>query len=128
MTYPKDDLVRYRLERARETLEEAELMMISNHLFGAANRLYYACFYAVSALLLKQDMASSKHSGVMALFNRHFVKTGKIPVDCGKFYSRMFDHRSKGDYADMLGEPEIQPQDLKTATNFIESIRTLIEE
>ncbi len=128
MTYPRDDLVRYRFERAKETLEEAELMMSSNHLFGAANRLYYACFYAVSALLVRHEFASSKHSGVMSLLNRNFVKTGKISVEYGKFYSRMFDHRSKSDYADMLAEPDVVSEDLKTAKDFIEAIQQLIKE
>lgn len=107
MTCPKDDLIRYRLDRANETLEEARIMMSTNHLFGAANRLYYACFYAVSALLEKHDLSSSKHGGVMSLLNRHFVKTGKVSIDHGKFYSRMFDHRSKADYADMLTTTEV---------------------
>jgi len=40
------------------------------------NRLYYACFYAVSALLIQQGLSSSKHTGVRSLFNRHYVKTG----------------------------------------------------
>lgn len=127
MTYPKDDLVRYRLERAYETLAEAELMINSGHLFGAANRLYYACFYAVSALLVKHDYSSSKHSGVMSLMNRHFVKTGKIPIDFGKFYSRLFDYRSKADYADMLGRPKVSQKDIKTAKNFIDTIEQLIK-
>lgn len=127
MTSPKDDLVRYRLERAKETLDEAELMMSSNHLFGASNRLYYACFYAVSALLVQHDLSSSKHSGVISFLNRNFVKTGKLSVDYGKFYSRMFDYRSKGDYADMLAEPDITLEDLKTAKDFIKAIQQLIK-
>ena len=128
MTYPKDDLIRYRLERAKETLCEAELMMNAGHLFGAANRLYYACFYAVSALLVKHDLTSGKHSGVMSLLNRHFVKPGRFPVAFGKFYSRIFDYRSKGDYADMLARPEITQEDIKTAKDFIETIEQMIME
>lgn len=126
MTYPKEDLINYRLDRVKETLAEAELMMNSGHLFGTANRLYYACFYAVSALLVRHDLATSKHSGAMSLLNRHFVKTGQIPVEFGKFYSRMFDYRSKGDYADMLAQPEVTQEDMKTAKAFIEATEQLI--
>jgi uncharacterized protein (UPF0332 family) len=125
--YPKQDLIVYRMGRARETLEEARLMFRSGYLHGAANRLYYACFYAVLALLVKHDLSSSKHSGVMGMFNRHFVKTGLISVDFGKFYSRIFDDRSEGDYADLLYGPEICESDLDTAQQFIDFIDTLLQ-
>jgi uncharacterized protein (UPF0332 family) len=52
MTGDQKDLVRYRMERAGETLQEARLMLEHGHLHGAANRIYYACFYATVALLL----------------------------------------------------------------------------
>ena len=74
MTEGQRDLVRYRMARAVETLPEARLMLQDEHLYGAANRIYYACFYAVVALLLTRNLSSSKHSGIMALFNNHFVK------------------------------------------------------
>ncbi len=56
-------LIRYRMERAGETLEEAAVMLEKGHVNTAVNRLYYACFYAVSALLLTRELASAKHSG-----------------------------------------------------------------
>ena len=74
MTGDQKDLVRYRMERAFETWQEARLMLEHGHLHGAANRIYYACFYATVALLLTKGLSSPKHNGVMALFNRHFVK------------------------------------------------------
>ncbi len=60
MTDGASDLIKYKLERSAETLEEAKLMLQSSHLFGAANRVYYACFYAVSALLLSKNLSSPK--------------------------------------------------------------------
>ncbi|WP_176237898.1 HEPN domain-containing protein [Candidatus Hakubella thermalkaliphila] len=68
------DLIRYRLEKARETLEDAELLLSQNRLSSAVNRLYYSLFYGVLALLETKGLASSKHAGVRALFNQHFVK------------------------------------------------------
>ena len=123
------DLIEYKLERSRETLEEAEIMLQSSHLFGAANRIYYACFYAVSALLLSEDLSSPKHSGVISLFNRHFVKTGLISVELGKFYSRLFDTRLESDYADLVTVELEEIQDnIKTAEVFISSVKSLIKE
>ena len=69
MTEGQKDLIRYKLNRAEETLAEAKLMIQSNHPYGATNRIYYACFYAVTALLLTRNLSSSKHSGVVSLFN-----------------------------------------------------------
>ena len=129
MTQGSEDLVKYKLERSGETLEEAKIMLRSSHLFGAANRIYYACFYAVSALLLSKDLSSHKHSGVLSLFNRHFVKTGLIPVELGKFYSRLFDTRIESDYADLVTIDLKEIQDnLKTAEIFIPAVKSLIKE
>ena len=128
MTTPQEELVRYRMERAWETLEEARLMFSSNHLHGAANRLYYACFYAVNALLAQNNMASSRHSGVASLFHRYFVKNKIVPVEFGKFYSKIFDDRTEGDYADMTSEIPISQQDFQTAKAFVEYIAQMIKQ
>jgi uncharacterized protein (UPF0332 family) len=76
MSAERDVLIHYRMARARETLAEADLMAQNGHWHGCVNRLYYACFYAVTALLLRHDLSAGKHAGVRSLFNRHFVRTG----------------------------------------------------
>lgn len=95
-------IIRYRLERAEETYLEALLMQREKHWNICANRLYYACFYAVSALLQQHDLSSGKHSGVKAFFNQHFVKTGILDKEFGRLYSRLFDARQEGDYIDFV--------------------------
>ena len=67
---------------------------------SATNRLYYACFYATSALLLTKGLESSKHSGVRSLFNQHFVKTGVVQKELGDIFQMMFSRRQDGDYDD----------------------------
>jgi hypothetical protein len=67
-------VIRYRLDRALESIDEAKLLLQNGHLHSSVNRLYYACFYAVSGLLLTEGLSSAKHSGTMALFERHWVK------------------------------------------------------
>lgn len=71
-------LIAYRLKRAAETLTEAQLMQREAHWNTCANRLYYAAFYAVSALLAHEGYVASKHTGIKAMFNQHFVKTGMV--------------------------------------------------
>jgi uncharacterized protein (UPF0332 family) len=92
------DLIQYRIARAREALDEAGVLSGSGHWNACVNRLYFSCFYAVSALLSKHDLTSSKHSGVRSFFNRHFAKTGIIPKETAEIYNSLFERRQEGDY------------------------------
>lgn len=124
----KEDLLTYRRSKAKETLQDAEILLNSNRLNSAVNRMYYALFYEVTALLLKNNMSSAKHSGIRALFNENFVKTGKVNVETGRFYSRMFEFRQKSDYADFVQfEEEKVKEWLVKAKEFIEEIERAIE-
>ena|SRR6056297_1003633 len=78
------DLIAYRLNRATETLSEIEIH-VNNGLWNTAiNRLYYACYYAASTLLLANDIKASTHSGVRQMLGLHFIKTGNISSELGK--------------------------------------------
>jgi uncharacterized protein len=102
VTPEQRDLVRHRLARAAEALDEARLLLDTGHTNTCVNRLYYACFYAVTALLLTEGRASAKHSGVRALFDGHWVKPGRVPVDVARTYRRLFSRRQQGDYDDWV--------------------------
>jgi uncharacterized protein (UPF0332 family) len=79
-------------------------------------------------LLLTRGLSSPRHSGVMALFNRHFVKEGIISVDMGQFYSRVFDHRLESDYGDVAGPGEEDVSaSFRKAQEFITRIESLVE-
>ncbi len=95
-------LVNYRLERAKESIEEAKILVERGHINTFINRLYYASFYAVSALLLAKGLSSPKHSGVRSLFHQNFVKSGVIDIESGRFFDKLFDNRQKADYSDLL--------------------------
>jgi len=96
------DLARYRLARAQETLEDARILARTGRWNACVNRLYYDCFYGVSALLVRDGLSSSKHAGVRSLFNRQYVKTGKIPKDLARIYNDLFERRQEGDYIDFV--------------------------
>ena len=102
MNKEKDDYIRYRMERASQSLQVAKSALESGLLNDAVNRIYYACFYAVSALLITRDLFSSKHSGVRSLFSQHFVKNGPFPRDLSRFYHDLFESRQNGDYEDFV--------------------------
>lgn len=123
----KSELIKYRMNRAKETLNEVHLH-IGNELWNTAvNRLYYACFYAVSALLLKNNIIASTHAGTRQMFGLHFIKTGIIPRESGKFFSEIFDMRQTGDYDDFIvfDKEDIMPM-LIAANNLIVEIETLL--
>lgn len=95
-------LIDYRLERAHESLEEAMTLLEQGHANTFVNRRYYACFYAVSSLLVTRDLSPAKHSGVRALFHQNFVKPGIVTVEIGQVYEKLFRNRQKVDYADFV--------------------------
>lgn len=127
MTNEKKTLVEYRLKRAEETLEDAKLLFDKEKLFSCVNRIYYAMFYVVNALLLVKDLVSAKHSGVLSLFNREFVNKGIVNKELGKFYARMFEYRQKTDYKDLV---EINQKDtekwLAQSEKFVDEIKKII--
>jgi len=57
------ELINYRREKAAEALENARFSFEKKHLFSTVNRLYYALFYEISALLKTKNFSSSKHTG-----------------------------------------------------------------
>ena len=87
----KKALVAYRIQRAYETLREAEVMIRESFYNAAINRLYYACYYATVALLLKYDIQTQTHNGVKTMpIIRMRGKPGKFLVfqDQFLFYVR----------------------------------------
>lgn len=98
----KEDYINYRLERAYEAFEDARLLAENERWNTAINRLYYASFYAVIALLIKNGIETQTHDGVRTQFGLQFVKTGIIERKFGKLFSKLFDYRLKGDYGDLF--------------------------
>ena len=129
MTSEEKELVHYRQERAREALEEARLLFDAGHLHTYVNRLYYACFYAVSALLFSQGQSTSKHTQLRALLHKELVKSGQVSVEQGRFFDLLFNNRQKGDYSDLVvfQAEEIAPW-LKQATHLVDCLIRLIPE
>ncbi len=128
MTKSNKELVSYRLQRARETLADARILADASRWNPCVNRLYYACFYAVSALLVQEGISSSKHTGLRSLFNRHFVKTNKVSKEKARIFNDLFERRQEGDYVDFVSfeESQVLPW-LPEAEAFVKKIAVLIE-
>ena len=100
--YKPEDYINYRITKANETIEEVEILIANKYWNTAVNRMYYACFYAVSALLVKEGVQTSSHSGCRQKFGQLFIQTEKIKKELGKHYSELFEKRQKGDYDDFF--------------------------
>ncbi len=119
--------VRCRLDQAEEAIVDAELLAGVRHWNPCVNRLYYACFYAVSALLLRHGYSSSKHSGVRSLFNRHFGRSGLIAPELVTEYNDLFERRHDADYSDLVycEEEAVRPR-IADAQRFVARIEALL--
>lgn len=128
-SYDKQALIQYRLDRAHEALADARLIFEQNgSAAGVVNRAYYAMFYATLALLLTIDKGSSKHQGVIALFDEFFMKPKILPIELGKMLHRVFDLRQTGDYRDLLIITREQAGDvLNIATQFVKAIEEKLD-
>ena len=121
-------LAKHRMAQAHETLAEAEQLLASQAFRGAVNRLYYAAFYAARALLATRDMDAARHSGLITLFQQHFVKTGLVPAETGKVLARAFEKRQTSDYGDFATIDAADAQDLSGAVHaFVNACGELLE-
>ncbi len=102
MKYSPEEYANYRLQRANETLQEVAVLIENEFWNSAITRMYYACFYAVGALLVVNGVETSSHSGMRQKFGQLFIKTGLIDRSLGKHYTDLFEKRHKGDYNDFF--------------------------
>lgn len=115
------------LEKAEQSLASAELELNAGYVNFAVNRLYYACFYAVTALLLRDGKQLARHSAVKSEFSRTYVKPGTVDVKWSKFYQKLFDDRQESDYIPTTAfEASDVAGRIQQAREFIDLIRSLI--
>lgn len=104
----QETLLAYRLREAEETLADARTILEAGGSSRTViNRSYYAMFYGVLALFIQAgtDIRTSKHAGVIGLFDKEFVHPGKLPVECSRMLHRLFDARQESDYKEFVQFP-----------------------
>ncbi|WP_372950781.1 HEPN domain-containing protein [Mariniphaga sp.] len=94
----REALIQYRLEQAQNSANDAELLMKNEKIPAAINRIYYAVFYCVLALALKEGYKTSKHMQLIGWFNKTFIATGKIENDYGRILRDCYEYRKSADY------------------------------
>lgn len=127
MAGTKKDSIDYRIAKSQEALEDALILSQHARWNGSANRFYYSCFHLIDALLYKNDLYASTHSGTKTLFNQHFIKTEILPKEFGKLYNELFEWRQEGDYTDFVNiEAEMLIPQIEKIKSFHEILFALI--
>ena len=95
-------LIKYRIDRANETIVEAKEALELNHLNLAVNRIYYACFYSVEALMLTRDFSTKNHGVLKGEFNKIYIHSGILDKKYFETLNNAFKNRQTGDYGDFV--------------------------
>ena len=114
-------IVNLELEKAQKIFDTMELCVREKAFESAANRIYYAVFHAISALLIHAGFSVKSHRGVMALFGEHFVRTGIFTKSDGTLFSDLVIMRDNADYNCFYEATE------EKLNPYIEPTRQLIE-
>ena len=125
MTEEMLSLIKLRLKQADDSIEEAKVLLKEKmSLRAVMNRIYYAMFYAVLALLQEKQFGTSKHIGAISLFDKEFIKTGMFDKEMSKVLHRAFELRQKADY---MEQAEVTQKDvdemLPEAINFVSKVK-----
>jgi uncharacterized protein (UPF0332 family) len=121
MTRDLNEYISYRIARAYETLDDGKKLAETQSWNSCVNRLYYACFYAVSALLLSNGFETKTHNGVKTIFFKEFIATKLIPREFANLYADLLDWRNEADYADFID------YDKKTVDPVINKVEIFLE-
>lgn len=124
----RKNLVAHRMARAKESVAEAVLLYENEKYNAAVNRLYYACYYALAALLFQNVMETKTHAGARQMLGLHFAKTNRLEGNLAKFYSQIFDARQIADYDDFTTfEKEEIGLWIENANAFTGAVQALLE-
>ena len=121
---------KYRLNKAKETLETAKMIFNDGKDFTSANnRAYYAIFYAIRAVLAIEEIDFKRHRDVLAYFNKEYVNEGKFPKMIGRKISQAQRVREDSDYDDDY-EPSFEKteQQINTAQELIDLVEEYIND
>ncbi len=122
-----NEYIVYRIDKAEEVYTAAVILYDAGQWNSAINRLYYACFYVASALLLKRGVGAKSHTGVIAKFSECVVRTGEVTADEYRVFPKLLNWRTKGDYNDMFDFSKEDVDDvLQSTRQFIDKVKTLL--
>lgn len=123
------DLAKYKLERAREELDTAELLFKNEKLKAANNRAYYSIYYSLTAVLCLEPIAFKRHKDTIGYFNKNYVHTGLFPGEIGRNISKAAKVRHASDYDEFyIASKEEAEKQIQTAKILAELVDKYISE
>lgn len=127
MITDKSDYISYRIEKSKETFNDALILAENKSWNSCMNRLYYSSFYLVNALLYKHNIQATTHNGIRTQFFAHFIKTEILLKEDGKLFSNLFAWRQESDYMDFMDfEEEFTLSIIEEVKQLNEKIQELI--
>lgn len=120
-----DDLISYRLETANDKLTSAKLLLDAGQYKDSIGRSYYAIFTAIRAVLALQQVDFSKHAGVIAYFQKEYIKSGIFDKKYSKYLQQAFQIRNSCDYDDFF---IVSRQDAKEQYDRAKELLSVIKE
>ena len=122
-------LSKYRLEKARQLLQSADMLMNMTKAYNSVvNRCYYAIFHSVRSILALERKDFEKHSAVISYFRRMYIKTHIISVDASDILGEAFNSRNESDYKDFFAVSREQAeQQLCNAKRFMEIVEAYLK-
>lgn len=90
------------LEKSDKNMEQAICTADMGYWDLVANRLYYAVFHAINAMLLIDGIKTGTHKGASIQFGKSYVLTGIFSREDGILYSQLQTMREKADYQNVF--------------------------
>ena len=123
------ELADYRMERAKEMLDAAKGNLEIGQFKTSLNRSYYAIFHAMRAANILKGFDSSKHSGVIAFFNKEYLKEEILERKLSVIIKNSAFLREKSDYDDFfIASRKDAEKQLEDASIFLEKLETYIKQ
>lgn len=124
----KKELMVYRMAGAKEKLNSSKLLLDNGNYKDSIGRSYYAMFSAVRAILALDGVDYSKHAGVIAYFQKEYVKTGRFDKLYSKYLSQAFQIRNQADYEDFyIVSPKDAMEQYEKAEEFVKIVEAYLE-
>jgi uncharacterized protein (UPF0332 family) len=124
----REENIKYRIQRANETFQDAIFLFEKGSFNSSINRLYYSACYAVIALLIANNIEVKSHNGVKNQFGNEFINKGLLEKHHAKTFSMLSDFRHKGDYDDLFDfDRELVERLIEPTRDFINSIENLLK-
>ena len=123
------ELAKYRIEKDEKELKAAKYLYEKDIIKSSLSSSYYSILHSARALLVFKKLDSKKHSGVIVLFNKEYIKTGLINEKAKDMLSKAFYVRIESDYKDFyVASKEEAQEQIDNAEFFLNEILNFIRQ